>query len=388
MAHSLPKSDRFFFFLIVSLIALFTVPGYVFARNGVGQPPFAGVELTIPNETVPAGGMLQLKVQITEPKPILKGGQKTSFASTFLGTVKGIALFSAAGDAAGTAVLKGGTVQFSLSSPLTSLGTVVDYPVLTVAVPVLSTALAGQKANLRLDKAATWFDPASQQYPLLVKSGVLTVGGTMSISNIAPGSGVVAPGTKIVISGVGFKPTSVVDINEAIIATSTYISPNEIDVTLGAALDMTGKRVRIVDSISNEKVTYYSYQRYTSLGKSTHPLVAATYPLFSTLTYAQAYFKPVLTGSQFAGVSLQNPTASTVTAIMILSASDGTLLGSKTVSIPANNRLTRDLSEVFPGLAVTGTSLQVTASAPIQMLGLLGDDSLGTVDPVIPSLLP
>src|SRR5690242_10442632 len=275
--------------LVISLAIVIGFSSLVFARNGAGEVPFAGVELTIPDETVPAGGMLQLKVNITEPKPILKGGQKASFASTLFGPVKGIALFSAAGDATGTAVLKGGNVQFSLSSPLTSMGTVVDYPVLTVAIPVLSTAGTGKTASLKLDKAAKWLNPNSQQYPLLVTPGVMTVGGTMSISNIVPGSGVVAAGTKIVISGVGFQPTDSVDINEGAIATSTYISPNEIDVTLGAPLDMTGKRVRIVDSVTNEKVTYYSYQRYTSLGKSTHALVAVTYPLFSTITYTQAF---------------------------------------------------------------------------------------------------
>jgi hypothetical protein len=374
--------------LVISLAIVIGFSSLVFARNGAGEVPFAGVELTIPDETVPAGGMLQLKVNITEPKPILKGGQKASFASTLFAPVKGIALFSAAGDATGTAVLKGGNVQFSLSSPLTSMGTVVDYPVLTVAIPVLSTAGTGKTASLKLDKAAKWLNPNSQQYPLLVTPGVMTVGGTMSISNIVPGSGVVAPGTKIVISGVGFQPTDSVDINEGAIATSTYISPNEIDVTLGAPLDMTGKRVRIVDSVTNEKVTYYSYQRYTSLGKSTHGLVAATYPLFSTITYTQAFLKPVSGGTQFTGISLQNPTASVVTAVLVLSASDGTLLGSKTVKIPVNNRVTRDLAEFFPGLVTTGTSLQVTGSAPIQVLGMLGDDALGTMDPIVPSLVP
>ncbi|HZQ70293.1 MAG TPA: IPT/TIG domain-containing protein [Terriglobales bacterium] len=380
--------NRFILPALASLAMLMIAPSTSFARNGAGEVPFPGVELMIPDETVPAGGTLQLKVDITEPKPILKGGQKTSFASTLFGPVKGIALFSPAGDATGTAVLKGGTVQFSLSSPLTSMGTVVDYPLLTVAIPVLSTAGKGKTANLRLDKSAAWFDPNSQRYPLLVKGGVMTVGGTMSISNIVPGSGVVAAGTKIVISGVGFQPTDSVDINEGIIATSTYISPNEIDVTLASPLDMTGKRVRIVDNVTNEKVTYYSYQRYTSLGKSTHPLVAATYPLFSSTTYAQAFFKPIAGGTQFTGISLQNSTAASVTAVLVLSASNGTLLGSRTVKIPANNRLTRDLAEFFPGLVSTGTSLQVTGSAPLQMLGLLGDDGLGTVDPIIPSLVP
>src|SRR3954468_11471438 len=98
----------------VSLLVLLAAsPRYVLAA----EPPFAGVELSIPDETVPPGGMLQLKVQITEPKPISKGGQRARFNANFLGTTQGIALFSPSGDAAGTALLSPGAAQFSLNSP-------------------------------------------------------------------------------------------------------------------------------------------------------------------------------------------------------------------------------------------------------------------------------
>jgi hypothetical protein len=66
--------------LLLALVIL--MPTNLLAAGA--EAPFAGVELTIPNETVPPGGMLQLKVQITEPAPISKGGQRTAFSSTFL----------------------------------------------------------------------------------------------------------------------------------------------------------------------------------------------------------------------------------------------------------------------------------------------------------------
>jgi hypothetical protein len=65
----------------LSLFALMLLAPASLLAAGV-EAPFVGVELTIPNETVPPGGMLQLKMQITEPKPILKGGQSTTFSST------------------------------------------------------------------------------------------------------------------------------------------------------------------------------------------------------------------------------------------------------------------------------------------------------------------
>jgi len=369
-------------FCLLSVVA----PGYVLAVD----PPFAGVELTIPDETVPPGGMLQLKVKITEPKPISKGGQRTQFASKALGPIQGIALFSPAGDASGTAVLSKSSASFSLSSPLFTMGTNIDYPILTIAMPVKTTAAVGQTANLILDPSLSqWVDPTGQDYPAVLTNGILTVGGTLSISNIVPGGGVVPAGTKIAILGIGFQPDAVVQVNEAILATQTYVSPNEIDVTLAADANMTSRRIRVINKSTNEKATYYSYQRTTATGKSKHPLIASTVPLFAQSTWSVAYFRPVLNASQFTGLALENPTTAPVKVVMQLFAANGALLKSHNLKLQPNKRFTRDLAELFVGVVPgTGTSLKVTAAVPIPMLGLLGDDVLGTVDPVAPSPNP
>lgn len=351
------------------------------------------VELRIPDETVPPGGMLQLKLEITEPRPISKGGQRTKFNSGFLGPVQGIALFSPAGDASGTAVLSKGAAHFSLNSPLADLGNFInfiDYPIITVAIPVKPTAPPGKTADLVLDPALSqWLQPNAQPYPVLLTNGILTVGGTLSITNVVPGGGVVPAGTKIAILGLGFRPDSDVQVNEAGIATQTFVSANEIDVTLDADVNMTSRRIRVINSNPNEKVEYFSYGRTTPMGKSKHPLVATTVPLFAETTWTTAYFKPVLSGLQFSALALENPSAQVVKARLQLFASNGLLLKSKTISLMPSKRWTRDLVETFTGVVPgNGTSLKVTASAPIPMLGLLGDDVLGTVDPVDPSPNP
>ena len=84
---------------------------------------FAGVSLDLASQTVPPGGLLQMQVFITEPKPILKGGQKASFSARAalvspLTTVRDGALFSPAGDVDGVAVLGRGTIQVTFNSPL------------------------------------------------------------------------------------------------------------------------------------------------------------------------------------------------------------------------------------------------------------------------------
>jgi hypothetical protein len=111
--------------------------------------------------------------------------------------------------------------------------------------------------------------------------------------------------------------------------------------------------------------------------------------MFSRTTYTVGYFRPVLSGSIFSGLALQNMSTATITTTVALYASDGSLLTSVNVDVPANSRISRDLAELLPGaVASNGTSLHVTAPAPIQMLGLLGNDATQVVLPVNPSKVP
>lgn len=384
-----PFSFRDSILRVLFLVLLLVAPTTLFAGDGT---VFAGVELTIPDETVPPGGMLQLKMQITEPKPILKGGQKSTYSATFLGAVQGIALFSPTGDASGTALLSKGAAKFSLHSPIFDMGNSIDYPIVTVAMPVKATAIPGQTAALTLDPSLSqWVDPTGQNYPVLLTNGILTVGGSVSISNILPGGGVVAAGKKIAILGIGFQPDTEVQVNEATVATQTYVSSTEIDVTLTTSVNMTSRRIRVINPSTNERATYYSYQRTTSAGKSINPLIAATVPLFAQSRWTVAYFKPVLNASQFTGLALQNEKASPSYVSIQLFAANGSLLATYSMKVGARKRVTRDLAELFPGVVpATGTKLKVTVTSgpPVQMLGLLADGVLRTVDPVDPATAP
>jgi hypothetical protein len=219
----------------------------------------------------------------------------------------------------------------------------------------------------------------------------VTVGGTLSISNIVPGGGVVPAGTKIAILGMGFQPDSKVQVNEAILATQTYVSSTEIDVTLTTDVNMTSRRVRVTKPSTNELATYYSYQRVKSAGKSANPLLAAAVALFAQSRWTVAYFKPVLNSSQFTGLALQNETAIPAYVRLKLFAPNGTVLATYSLAVQPGRRISRDLREFFLGVVpATGTTLKVkvTSGPPIQVLGLLGDSVLRTVDPVDPSPKP
>jgi len=389
--------------LAATVLAAFPVPCATAASSDVA-PAFAGVSLSVASPTVPPGGLLQMQVFVTEPNPILKGRQRMGMvprplaalgsegvapASAPLRAIRDAALFSPAGDVSGVAVGKSGSTQIFFSSPLTSFGTTIDTPVMAIAMPVTTGATVGQTVNLNLDpNASLWYDPNSKLYPVELKSGVLTVGGTLAISDVNPGAGIVQPGTVISIKGVGFQPTTLIDINEAAMATLNYVSPNLMQVTLSLPFDIRGKRIRATNS-NNERVEYYPYQRTTALGKSTHLLVASSIPLFAQTTWTLGYFRPTLRGTMFSGLALQNLNPANANVVLNLYTKSGVLLATQTILLGTNVSMARDLAELFPGVvAGSGTSLKVMSNQPIQILGLLGDDASSTLLPVNPTSTP
>ena len=324
------------------------------------------------------------------PRPLgALGPLGTAAPAPPLGAIRDAALFSPAGDVSGVAVGKSGSTQIFFSSPLTSFGTSLDTPVMAIAMPVSTGATVGQTVDLNLDpNISLWYDPNSKLYPVELKSGVLTVGGTLAISDVTPGAGIVQPGTVISIKGVGFQPTTEIDINEADMATFKYVNPNLMQVTLSSPFDIRGRRIRATNS-NNERVEYYPYQRTSTLGKSTHLLVASSIPLFAQTNWTLGYFRPALQGTIFSGVALQNLNPAGANVVLRLYTKAGVLLAKQKVLLGTNVSLARDLAELFPGVvAGSGTSLKVTSDQPVQMLGLLGDDATGTLLPVNPTSTP
>jgi hypothetical protein len=311
-------------------------------------------------------------------------------ASAFpLGAIRDAAIFSSGGDVSGVAVINSAGTQFFFSSPLKTYGTTIDTPVITLAYFVRSTALAGERVGLTLDaNDSLWLDPKGHQYALELKSGAMTVGGALSISDVVPGAGIARAGTVISITGMGFQPDSKVDFGEAKVATSQYVSSKLIRVTLRNAVEIRGQRIRI-ENPDNERAVYFPYQRTKRNGRSTHPLVAAGYPLFSQKAETLGYFRPTLHGTIFSGLALQNLNSTSVRATLQLHSKFGVLLSAKTVTLAPNSYVARDLVELFPeATPADGTKLTVTSNKGLQMLGLLGDDSSRMLLPVPASSKP
>jgi hypothetical protein len=113
---------------------------------------FPGVSLSVSRETAPPGGIAQMKVFVTEPKPISTGGAFMTFDA--YADVVGIALMNPNQDVAGVALVRGTDVSLAFTSPSATFGTSVDYPVLAVAGHVPADAPIGAYYPLTIDATA------------------------------------------------------------------------------------------------------------------------------------------------------------------------------------------------------------------------------------------
>jgi hypothetical protein len=145
---------------------------------------------------------------------------------------------------------------------------------------------------------------------------------------------------------------------------------------------MTGKKLQVVNPDGSQD-TYFSYLRGVNLGSSAQPLLAGAIPIFSSVLHSQATFAPIApaTASQFTGIAMQNPGLATVDVKASLFTAFGKQLASVTIQIPSGYRLMRDVAELAGQAAAPGNYLLISASAPIQVFGFVGDNAAQTITP-------
>ncbi len=350
---------------------------------------FPGVSLRILNKTAPPGGLIQLTVIPTEPKPITSGRSVVAFDQGPLDSVQGAALFSPAGDVSGAAVISGSQVRFQFTSPQATFGTDIGTPLLVVSIAVRPDARWGDRAHLTLDTTSSlWLDLFGDPYPQEVRSGVFTVGGTVSIADVVPGSGVLPAGSTVTLSGVGFQPLTRAEIDDVNILFTRFVSSTQLDVVIAQPAQMYGRRVRVRNPDRSEAV-YYSYLRAVPQGQSARSLLAATVPIFALQTLTAAHFNTLSDSNLFLGLAFQNPTAESAAITIEMYSAAKELIASANLVLPPHARTSREVSEFLTGVAPpAGSYLRVVSSVPVQMLGLIGNEATGSVAPMNPTPAP
>lgn len=364
-------------------------------------PGAAGaLKMAVGSATVPTGGIFQYQLALTEPKPIGNSSTRPNIPSGPVGPVRGVAVNDNSGQAVGIAVINGTSIGISINSPNASLGTDVDYPLLVLTMPVVATS--GQ-FTMAMDPSSTFFN-GSNQYTILENApGTLTIGGTMSITDVIPGGGLIAPGDTLRILGMGFDANTKIQMNNVnAFSKTTLVSSSEIDVTIdslcvpesspckpAASLQLDGDRVRAVNTSTNETVEYFSYDRTDDApGASNNSLVNLVHPMFSQQHFVTGTFPFKAGGTQFTGIALQNTDASAGATIQIdlLDANGNPVVSPAAVLlVGARKKLVRDIADLFTGIPSSAATVRatVTTGPAVKMLGMLGDTSTGSVVPVV-----
>ncbi len=345
--------------------------------GGGGAGPLT-LALKIPNETAPPGGVAQMKFLVTEPTPISSGRPHTFFDPDMFDSVWGIQLFNTAGDMNGVAIVSIPDIWVAFESTGSLQGT--DYPVMTVALHVKDGAAVNSQSQFSVDPLSSWNIGV---FPAIVKPiapATVTVAGSISITNVVPGGGMLPAGSTVRIEGIGFQARTQVQVNGVPASSITVVSPTEIDLVLNQAADMTGKAIHVVNPDGSQD-TYFSYMRGIDMGSSNRSILSSAIPIFSQVKHSQAIFSPIAAPlkSQFTGIAMQNPNL-TDAHVTVIYQSGATAIGNS-ITIPPGCRFMREIQDLVGVPAAPGSSVVVNADLPIQVFGFL-------VDPIAQSVTP
>jgi hypothetical protein len=204
--------------------------------------------LQISTETAPAGGWAQIKIYAVKPMAIAAGHLVLSLDSTVFGPGAMAGLFGANGDAQGLVAVTASQMDIQFSSATGGIGQLAGLPVLVLSVPVLATA-TGRTVSV------TATSPNSS---VSLAGGSVRVEGTLSVAKIPAGMGVTPSGTVVPVTGTGFTASTTVAIDGVVIASTQFVSAQEVDVTLGGPAELVGKRARVTDG--GTEFDYFCFQ--------------------------------------------------------------------------------------------------------------------------------
>src|SRR6185312_5576012 len=359
-------------------------------------PGAPGLLMKVGSATVPTGGIFQYQLLLTEPKPIGNSSTRPTVPTGPRGPVRGVAVNDASGKAIGIAVINGADMTISIQSPDSSLGTDVDYPLLVLTMPVTSTT-KNATFPMGMDPSSTFFNGGTAYNIQENVPGTLTIGGTVSITDVIPGGGTIKSGDTLKILGIGFDANTKIQINNANI-NQTFVSPTEIDVSITTlcapeidpcspvpTMQLDGDRVRATNTNTNDVSEYFSYEHTDDAGSSNNPLVTLVHPMFSQQLFTVGSFAYSASATQFTGIALQNTATTDATVkIELLDASGNSLATAPLVLLPARRKMVRAISDLFASVPAGTTQVRatVTTGPSLRMLGMLGDSSAGTVAPV------
>jgi uncharacterized protein (TIGR03437 family) len=326
----------------------------------------SNLNVIVSSETAPPGATVQIKLSLAKPAAVSSGELALDLDPTVFGPVTAIATFSAAGDACGYAIISGSHVDIHFASPSATLGSAAGMPLVVITVPTLASANAGTQATVTADPTGSpWNGPDGTVYTVTVTPGSVTLGGSLSVSDVSPVSNLAA-GAVVHIRGGGFTSATTVDIAAVSAASVQLVGPQEIDVTLAGPANLGGKRITMQNP-GGPLVDFFAAPPGTPL-PSIGDVFDGALALFPTASY------PAGTGNfseadTFGRVALANPNATPVNVLLQVRDPGG--VQQMTLTVPAGGTYNND----FHSLNAAGKSVWVIATAPLRMVESRGHPS-------------
>ena len=335
-------------------LVMFRFAGTADGQSVAGKVPQTAIELQITANDTPPGGTAQIRIALAAPIPIAGGNLSMELDPSVFGSISAVDVFSATGDQMGFSRVQDRHLDVQFYSISGGIGRLPSMPMVVVSVPVLTGAAKGSTGNISVSSTSgPWKDVQGNQYLPSDTAARLKAGGELSINAVTPGGGLLAAGTTVQVDGLGFIASSVVEIDGVVLRSAQLKGPQSFQLTLGASVDLTGKRVTVRNPDGTRAEFYCALRGRGQAGTSPGPIV----PIFPLSTFMAVDGSPMV----------QNPSTMSIEVIY------------RSTSQRGVNVLTLSRSETFqpgeirtspPTIIGIGSEIgrDLSASSPVRML--------------------
>jgi hypothetical protein len=326
------------------------------------------------DEVAPPGGLVQMKLSITEPMPITTGGARFSFDN--FDSIEGISLSSPHDDTYGVAVFEGKTVGLSFVSASGTFGMTLDYPVLTFVGKVPADAPLGATFGFGvIGGVLDFYDTSGTRYPYEFRPGLLEVAPVASVHDVLPGSADLQAGDVVTVLGSGFDRRTKFRLDETRISDVTIVDSGTALLRLGGPANMHGLHLKVIDKDGDKvQVDYFSYHRTKRTGASDDYELNAVVPVLPKLARTETLVDIHWFGTRAVAIQNSGPTDAVVTADWVNAAGEPVSLPPFTTTpVPADSFVVRSVWEIGGVMPSDAAALRLTSSVPVQVMGVTWD---------------
>lgn len=303
------------------------------SAHAASNPP---LNVNISTEAAPPGATVQIKLSLDKPAAVASGELAIDLDPGVFGPVSAIATFSAAGDSCGFADISGSHVDVHFQSVSATLGSAAGTPLVVITVPTFATAKPGTQVPVNADPSGSQWGSTGQPYEVTVTPGTVTVGGSLSVSDVSPVSNLAA-GAVVRIRGTGFTSATTVNIAAVSVASVQLAGPQEIDVTLAGPADLGGKRIT-VSNPGGPPVDFFAAPAistpFATPGSTASDGLDGAIPLFPAASYPAGLSNVLIQGFTLGRVALANPNAAPVDALVQAVDQPDAIRRQTTITIP------------------------------------------------------